>query len=287
MLVIIGLIIGGILVGQDLINAAAIRAQIAQIDKYNTAVRTFQIKFNALPGDMNAATATAFGFAARGNFAGEGDGNGVIEGVLSDAPGQNYGYYLTTGEEAMFWVDLSQAGLIEGSFTTASANTLPGSDIPSSGLGLYMPEAKLGRGNYVYVWSGGWNMIATVVGDGNNYFGIQAFGSLFLRGVPPAPVRLTMSVQQAYNIDKKLDDGLPMSGNVMALYVSAGNYMWAGDGTYLGGPNTIATAGSSTTRFDNSATSNGSPGVAGAVQHYSLEINGGTGPNCALAFKFQ
>src|ERR1039458_6521771 len=86
-LVIIGLIIGGILVGQDLINAAAIRAQIAQIEKYNTAVRTFQTKFNALPGDMNATTATAFGFAARGTFAGQGDGNGLIEGVVANGAG--------------------------------------------------------------------------------------------------------------------------------------------------------------------------------------------------------
>ena len=37
-LVIIGLIIGGVVVGRDLIDAATIRAQISQIEKYNTAV---------------------------------------------------------------------------------------------------------------------------------------------------------------------------------------------------------------------------------------------------------
>jgi prepilin-type N-terminal cleavage/methylation domain-containing protein len=37
-LVIIGLIVGGVLVGQDLIRAAYIRAQITQIEKFNTAV---------------------------------------------------------------------------------------------------------------------------------------------------------------------------------------------------------------------------------------------------------
>jgi prepilin-type N-terminal cleavage/methylation domain-containing protein len=38
-MVIIGLVIGGILTGSDLINAATQRTQIAQIEKYNTAVR--------------------------------------------------------------------------------------------------------------------------------------------------------------------------------------------------------------------------------------------------------
>ena len=41
-LVIIALLVAGVLVGQDMINAAAVRSQIAQIEKYNSAVNTFQ-----------------------------------------------------------------------------------------------------------------------------------------------------------------------------------------------------------------------------------------------------
>ena len=44
-LVIIGLIIGGVLVGRDLIAAAQVRAQISQIEKYQTAVNTFRGKY--------------------------------------------------------------------------------------------------------------------------------------------------------------------------------------------------------------------------------------------------
>src|SRR5580658_7858400 len=80
-LVIIGLIVGGVLAGQDLIRAAAARAQITQIEKYNTAVNTFRGKYNALPGDMNAEAASQLGFPSRPGTYGEGDGNGVIEGV--------------------------------------------------------------------------------------------------------------------------------------------------------------------------------------------------------------
>jgi type II secretory pathway pseudopilin PulG len=79
MLVIIGLIIGGVLVGQSLISAATVRAQITQIEKYNTAANTFYGKYGYLPGDIPDPTASSFGFASRGVNAGEGDGNGVIE----------------------------------------------------------------------------------------------------------------------------------------------------------------------------------------------------------------
>src|SRR3954464_6311892 len=95
-LVIIGLVIGGILVGNDLINAAAIRSQISQIEKYMTAYRTFQVKYGCLPGDC--ANAAAFGLPARGLYAGEGDGNGVIQGITGDGPDLNYGYSEAGGE---------------------------------------------------------------------------------------------------------------------------------------------------------------------------------------------
>src|SRR5580698_8278077 len=117
-LVIIGLIVGGVLVGQDLIHAAGVRATISQIEKYNTAVNTFRAKYDCLPGDC--ANAAQFGFVPRGQYAGEGDGNGVIEGVSANGSGNNNGSYENIGETTVFWVDLSQAGLIDGSFTMAS-----------------------------------------------------------------------------------------------------------------------------------------------------------------------
>ena len=63
-LVVIGLIVGGVLVGRDLISAAYTRAQISQIEKFNTAVNTFYGKYQALPGDMNNSVASTFGFSA-------------------------------------------------------------------------------------------------------------------------------------------------------------------------------------------------------------------------------
>ena len=78
-LVIIGLVVGSVLVGQDLIKAAQVRATISQIEKYNTTANTFYGKVGSLPGDLNSVTATQFGFNPRGSFGGEGDANGLIE----------------------------------------------------------------------------------------------------------------------------------------------------------------------------------------------------------------
>jgi prepilin-type N-terminal cleavage/methylation domain-containing protein len=64
-LVIIGLIVGGILVGRDLIRASEVRSSVSQLEKLDTAVNAFRLKYEALPGDISAEQAAAFGMAVR------------------------------------------------------------------------------------------------------------------------------------------------------------------------------------------------------------------------------
>jgi len=267
-LVVIGLIIGGVLVGQDLIRAAEVRATISQIEKYNTAVNTFRGKYNALPGDLNAQVASQFGFTTRGTYEGQGDGNWLIEGVRNNAPANNGGRYETAGETVMFWVDLTTANglnlnLIDGSFSIASPTTRAGANVTGTVLDALFPAAKLGHGNYIYVYNGT---------DTNNYYGLSRITQILAGSNVVSAAGIT--ARQAYDIDKKLDDGLPQTGNVTAMYVlSSGN-------TLIGASDTSATAGDTTTCYDNG-------NASGATQQYSLEINGGAGVNCVLSFKFQ
>ncbi len=285
-LVIIGLIVGAILVGQDLINAAATRAQIAQIEKFNTAVHTFQGKYGYLPGDMPDPYATNFGFVSRGANAGQGDGNGIIAGYQGSA----YGLAETYGETVTFWRDLNTAGLIYGNFNTANetGGSSPVTATSTPALSAIFPQGKLGQGNYIYVYSGSFN--------DTNYYGLSALTNVTAGIVPYSSPALTPV--QAYSIDKKIDDGLPQSGNVTAQYlnyaVGVCNIVWAagggvqgangggggGCGTFL--PTTNATPESSTTCYDNGNT-------AGGQQQYSLgsTASGGSNFNCALSFKFQ
>src|SRR5665213_3668360 len=157
-LVIIGLIIGGILVGQDMIKAAEGRAQISQIEKYNQAVNTFKAKFGALPGDMAVSTANQFGFTVGSNCTGTGanrDGNGLIEGGLAT----NFKLLQTINETGLFWLDISSSAagnLIEGQFPNSGAavvNCTAEQTLTVAQLSQYFPEAKIGHGNFVYVYA--------------------------------------------------------------------------------------------------------------------------------------
>jgi len=282
-LVIIGLIVGGVLVGQDLIRAAGVRATITQIEKYNTATNAFRDKYGGLPGDLNTANAVQFGISnARGTAPGEGDGNGIIEG---NTGGGAYacGYCVAYGEPLGFWVDLSSTQMIDGSFSAANdADGMGTPDVSGSTISLYVPAAKIGNGNYVYVWSGGPNIsFGGTGGDGQNYFAISAIQQFsYWEGISNPG----LTVKQAYDMDKKIDDGYPQSGRVTALYIDANTNLfgsvWAGSGGKSGAPYTTATPGSSSTCFDNG-------NVAGVAQQYSVETNNGDNVNCALSFQFQ
>jgi prepilin-type N-terminal cleavage/methylation domain-containing protein len=286
-LVIIGLIVGGVLVGQELIRAATVRAQVTQIEKYQTAANTFRGKYNALPGDIAEPDATNFGFLARGAARGQGDGNSSIEANVGAIGGQ-------TGEAATFWVDLFTAKLISDGLNKAS----PYLFVAYSGGGVtqepyinyILPEARIGDQNYVYVYSTS-AVSANSPGPGGNWFGISRVGVLTANTMWP---NVGISPAVAYALDKKIDDGFPQAGNVVALYpknVTTNHVTWAGDSSGVSGegastyfplfqPTTAAQAGSSTTCYDNSS-------AAGKSMQYSTSQSGGLNKTCALSIKMQ
>ncbi len=82
-IVIIGLIVGGVMVGRDLIASAGIRSQISQIEKFNAAVNTFRTKYSGIPGDLKYTEASGFGlyaitYGSYIGYLGYGDGNGIL-----------------------------------------------------------------------------------------------------------------------------------------------------------------------------------------------------------------
>jgi hypothetical protein len=143
-------------------------------------------------------------------------------------------------------------------------------------------NCKIGNGNYVYTWSGGTCVPSCYTGTGPNYFGISAVSIIANTSASGRVTSTgTMTVGQAYNIDKKIDDGNPTTGKVIAVYIS-GDPIWA-DGLpsdfLYHNPYNSSVGGSNTTCFDNN-------GGGGATQ-YSMEISNGSNPNCALSFQMQ
>jgi prepilin-type N-terminal cleavage/methylation domain-containing protein len=114
-LVIIGLLLGGVLKGQELITGARVRNFIQQQDGVKAAYFGFLDRYRALPGDYTQALANipnigAVCTSAAGN--GNGNGNGQIQ------------FGAQPHENILVWEHLSKAGFINGSYT---CNTTPSS----------------------------------------------------------------------------------------------------------------------------------------------------------------
>jgi hypothetical protein len=186
-------------VGQDLIRASEIRATVGQIEKYNSAVNTFRTKYNGMPGDLSAADATAYGFITRAGTLGRGDNNGLIEGINGVATSQVF-----TQESGFFWDDLARANLVDGQFTSAADGATVAA-IAAAGVPTQFPEARIARGNRVHVGSTG----------GLNYYLITGITSTAVTtGIMTLTANLTPT--ELFNMDNKLDDGLPQTGVVQA-----------------------------------------------------------------------
>jgi prepilin-type N-terminal cleavage/methylation domain-containing protein len=172
-LVIIGLLLGGVLKGQELIQNARVRNIIAQQDGIKAAFFGFQDRYRGVPGDYPANLANQ-NIPGAGTVCG-GDGNSLID---------------TTQESICAWYHLSKAGFITGNYTgtgtAADANNSPSN--PFGGLvqlifdNNYATTGNLAGGGTlpsVHNIKTGTNIPATVLAE----------------------------------VDRKIDDGVPTEGS--------------------------------------------------------------------------
>jgi len=129
-LVIIGLLLGGVLKGQELITGARVRNLISQQDGIKAAFFGFQDRYRALPGDyaaagpnINCGSTPCVG----------GDGNGRIEDPT------NPGAVATVHEEILAWHHLTAAGFLNGSYAADSSTTTPAAgNTPTNPYSVYI-----------------------------------------------------------------------------------------------------------------------------------------------------
>lgn len=103
-LVIIGLLLGGILKGQELINSAKVKNVIGDFRNTATYIYAYQDRFRALPGD-DAGVANRLTGAVRATTGGT-SGNGRIDGAWNSTT--------TTDETVLFWQHVRLANLASG-----------------------------------------------------------------------------------------------------------------------------------------------------------------------------
>jgi prepilin-type N-terminal cleavage/methylation domain-containing protein len=188
-LVIIGLLLGGVLKGQELINSARVKNLATDFRNIPIFIYGYQDKFKALPGDdVNvtthlptppAATCTPIATAGKCML-----GNGMIEGNWNDQTNASESY--------MFWQHVRLAGLASGSTDPTTAST-------------YLPTNA--AGGFIGIQSGTTNIAATPIKDTTN---TAIHGSYIIcsDGI------LGKFVKQ---LDTQMDDGKTESGSMMAV----------------------------------------------------------------------
>lgn len=230
-LVIIALVVGGVLVGQDMIQSAMLRKEVSDIDKLKTAIATFRVKYDCLPGDCS--NESSFLNMAPAEYAGgtynppDGNGNGQYD--------QNFEALTRTFEA------LSKAGLIEGNYAGTmynngtQVNLVPGYNTPNYAwfqgqanagintsthqLGIYfsydIPCPPIASGcepsqPWIIVNHSGRNQIVMDTIHNGSFYGVGNGN-----GVACNFISL---------IDHKVDDGMPVTGAVGA-YASGYSYI--------------------------------------------------------------
>src|SRR5467141_4382448 len=141
-LVIIGLLLGGILKGQEMITQAKIKNVIADFSGVSAAYHGYQDRYRAIPGDdPNADTRWTTPTAAT-----KGDGNGIVAGTYN-----NGGATCTAAvESCSFWDHLRRAGFVSGNGPQQPFNAVTGQIGVQTGDGSNGPVlgAAAGAGGF-------------------------------------------------------------------------------------------------------------------------------------------
>ncbi len=184
-LVIIGLLLGGVLKGQELITSARVRNLISQQDGIKAAFFGFQDRYRALPGDYTGAQANANIPNVAATLGGNGDGQ-----ILNTA-GAN--------EQTIAWTHLSHAGFLTGSYNMATAtDAVAQANTPSNSYNAFL--------QIIYD-----NNYSIVVGDP------AAATRHNLKTGNQVPVEIMTEV------DRKIDDANPGRGTFrFSTYLGAG-----------------------------------------------------------------
>lgn len=192
---IIGLIIGAILKGNELIKNAQITSTIAQVNAYKAALDTFIDVYSAVPGDIATATTRISGCTAA-NSCSDGDGNTIVGVIATNAVDiDQTGTTVPNIETSLFWKHLALGDYIAG--------IDPGANIAVPSSGETHPISKV-RGTFA---------VATKTDSAGTPANFPS-GLLLTIASNPQLTLPALLPREAAQIDRKLDDGLPNGGFV-------------------------------------------------------------------------
>ena len=183
-LVIIGLLLGGILKGQEMITQAKIKNVISDFSGISAAFHGYQDRYRALPGD-DANAATRWSGATTSATA----GNGVVTGAYNNAGAA----CVNTVESCLWWDHLRRSGFVAGSGLNQPLNAVSGLVGVQTGDGTATPAAVLGG-----------------IGGVGGFFGLMMCSA-------------NLPDKVAIATDTQMDDGVRTTGSVRGQLQTANN----------------------------------------------------------------
>ena len=235
-LVIIGLVMGGLLAGKDMIRSADLRKVLIDEDRYKAAINTFRTKYVALPGDFTKAT-SLWGSAGGTGLGSDAACNSVDTTTTTNTcngDGDGYINYSNNGytrnavwENFTSWKHLSNAGLIAGSFSNAHGPNGNAEAVP----GVNVPATSVSGGGFTMMHEG----TPTLVGS---QFYTGSYGHVFFFGLKTSAWETGSSIvssTEAMALDQKGDDGQPATGTIRSATTAMfnGNCTTANDTTAI------------------------------------------------------
>lgn len=201
---IIGLLIGGILKGQELLENARVTSTIAQVKSYEAAVTAFRDIYDGLPGDLENAGDKIPGCNVNCTpFAGNaGDGAVVVRGGLESVQWDAIVPPASMWDESwLFWMHLLKANLVTGVTDQAlSAGMM-------RAFGVTDPAAKVGGGFFAMTNP----MSGPIAIDG---LGLVLAPNATINFSDYDPGNRVLTPGRAGQMDRKMDDGAPYTGTV-------------------------------------------------------------------------
>jgi prepilin-type N-terminal cleavage/methylation domain-containing protein len=229
-LVIIGLLAAGVLIGRDLIRAAEIRTQVSQFYEIQTAVNAFKLKYNCFPGDCLVATQLFSPVDPNcANEIDEGICNGNGNGRIENSNGQTYDQdpmadWRLSHEVTGFFKQLRLANMISDSSVETGTIVQGLPTLRMNRKGGFFPnntDAFItladGRNPPLYDWPNG---VAFDYRRGSNW--LWAVACNFSNGAP-TDMKFwddrcgIFTGAELASLDIKMDDGRPLTGNLMGF----------------------------------------------------------------------
>lgn len=209
-IIIIGVMIGGVLKGQELIVSAQISRLIQDLQQFEEAHYFFAEKYSQVPGDMVTARTRLPDCTAP--LCANGNGNGRIGRLDNDNIIRQIGYPPTDerSETALFWKHLALSG-----FITAVD---PGADLQQPDWGYTHPATPFGGGYEIAYRQQG---AGAEIGFGHYFRTANHLRFTTLLNLARPGVFL-LSPIVARRIDEKMDDGKPNEGTLLAEYNTSG-----------------------------------------------------------------